>query len=47
MTVSTDLQAEIKRLVSKTDLSAGEIIDALDAILDVTMPPIQQLQLFL
>lgn len=38
MTVSTDLQAEIKKLVSKTDLSAGEIIDALDAILDVTVP---------
>lgn len=38
MTVSTDLQAEIKKLVSKTDLSAGEIFDALDAILDVTVP---------
>jgi anthranilate phosphoribosyltransferase len=38
MTVSTDLQAEIKKLVSKTDLSAGEIFDALDAILDGTVP---------
>lgn len=38
MTVPTDLQAEIKKLVSKTDLSAGEIADALDAILDVTVP---------
>lgn len=38
MTVSTDLQAEIKKLVSKTDLSAGEIFYALDAILDVTVP---------
>ena len=37
MTVSTDLQAEIKKLVSKTDLSAVEIFDALDAILDVTV----------
>jgi anthranilate phosphoribosyltransferase len=38
MTVSTNLQAEIRKLVSKIDLSAGEIFDALDAILDVTVP---------
>jgi len=38
MTASTDLQAEIRKLVSKTDLSAGEIFDALDAIFDVTVP---------
>jgi len=38
MTVSTDLQAQIKKLVSKRDLSAGEITDALDAILAAAVP---------
>ena len=38
MTGSTNLQAEIRKLVSKIDLSGGEIFDALDAILDVTVP---------
>ena len=38
MTVSTDLQGQIKKLVSKRDLSAGEIADALDAILAAAVP---------
>ena len=38
MTVSTDLRPEIKKLVSKTDLSAAEIAQALDAILSGLVP---------
>lgn len=38
MTVSTDLQPEIKKLVAKTDLSAAEITHALDAILGGLIP---------
>ena len=38
MTVSADLQAQIKKLVSKRDLSAGEITDALDSILAAAVP---------
>ncbi|MDQ5864047.1 MAG: anthranilate phosphoribosyltransferase, partial [Thermoproteota archaeon] len=37
-TVSTDLQTEIKKLVSKKDLSSREITDALDAILAADVP---------
>ncbi len=37
-TVSTNLQTEIKKLVSKKDLSSGEITDALDAILAANVP---------
>jgi anthranilate phosphoribosyltransferase len=38
MTVSTDLRPEIKKLVAKTDLSAVEITQALDAILSGLVP---------
>jgi anthranilate phosphoribosyltransferase len=38
MTVSTDLLPEIKKLVTKTDLSAAEITRALDAILAAQVP---------
>ena len=38
MTVSTDLRPEIKKLVAKTDLSAAEITQALDAILSGLLP---------
>jgi anthranilate phosphoribosyltransferase len=38
MTVSTDLRPELKKLVTKTDLSAVEITRALDAILAATVP---------
>jgi anthranilate phosphoribosyltransferase len=38
MTISTDLQAEIKKLVSREELSEGEINDALDAILGAAVP---------
>jgi anthranilate phosphoribosyltransferase len=38
MTVSTDLQPEIKKLVAKTDLSTAEITQALDAILSGLVP---------
>jgi anthranilate phosphoribosyltransferase len=38
MTVSTDLQPEIKKLVAKTDLSTAEITQALDAILRGLVP---------
>jgi anthranilate phosphoribosyltransferase len=36
--VSTDLRPEIKKLVAKTELSAVEIAQALDAILDGSVP---------
>lgn len=38
MTISTDLRPEIKKLVAKTDLSAVEITQALDAILSGLVP---------
>jgi len=38
MTLSTDLQAEIKKLVSREQLSKGEISHALDAILNAAVP---------
>lgn len=38
MTVSTDLGLELKKLVSKTDLSAAETTRALDAILAAAVP---------
>jgi anthranilate phosphoribosyltransferase len=38
MTVSTDLRPELKKLVAKTDLSAGETTHAVDAILAATVP---------
>jgi anthranilate phosphoribosyltransferase len=38
MTVSTDLRPEIKKLVAKTDLSATEVTQALDAILGAMVP---------
>jgi anthranilate phosphoribosyltransferase len=38
MTVSTDLRPEIKKLVAKTDLSAAEITQALDAMLSGLVP---------
>jgi anthranilate phosphoribosyltransferase len=38
MTVSTDLRPEIKKLVAKTDLSAAEVTQALDAILGGLVP---------
>jgi len=37
-TVLTNLQTEIKKLVSKKDLSSDEISDALDAILAAAVP---------
>lgn len=38
MSVSTDLRPEIKKLVAKTDLSAAEVTQALDAILGAMVP---------
>jgi anthranilate phosphoribosyltransferase len=38
MTVSTDLRLELKKLVSKTDLSAAETTRALDSILAAAVP---------
>jgi anthranilate phosphoribosyltransferase len=38
MTISTDLRPQIKKLVAKTDLSAEEITEALDAILSGLVP---------
>ncbi len=37
-TISTNLQTEIKKLVSKKDLSSREITEALDAILAAYVP---------